>query len=95
MIVMKFSGKQYNGSDPETGNMVRVVGGQKVEVSETKSEQLLKDYPKFWEVVGDSVVVKNVLHEDDPVEELDEEDPIELESKKPKKKKMLKVKRKK
>ena len=49
MKKLKFKGKAYNGTDPETNEWLAVLTGEVVTVSDVKAEQLKRDFPKDWQ----------------------------------------------
>lgn len=54
MKKLKHIGEGYFGFEPD-GATLSVSVGQTVEVSDTKAEQLLSDFPKEWETVKEFV----------------------------------------
>lgn len=85
---LKFIGVRYNGIDPETNATIQVVGGQYVTVSDSKAEQLLKDYPKFWIKANAKKEIEepSLASESTTLDSTPEEDPVEQKAKAKKKK---------
>ncbi len=83
MIKLKFNGKAYSGMDPENNFVIRVTNGSVIEVSNTKAEQLLKDFPKDWSKVdGTKTKETEQMAEtiEEAIEEVEPEKTVETET---------------